>query len=70
MNKYVEHNFLAAFNGDVIKDINEINKKIKEELENEEGVDREKLLQLKMQKLYRGMEMNSGIINKWGRRPY
>ena len=43
------------FNSSVVKDINEINEK----LENE--TDQEKILKLRLQRLYRGMELNSNI---------
>lgn len=43
-----------SFNGAVVKDINELNKKIEEE------TNPEKLLRLRMQLLCRGMEMNAG----------
>jgi hypothetical protein len=42
------------FNGAVIKDLNDLNKKIEEEQ------DPEKLLKLRMQRLYRGLEINAG----------
>lgn len=42
------------FNRDVVKDINEINKKI------EETQDPNELLQLRIRRLYRGMELNAG----------
>ena len=43
------------FNSNVVKDINEINEK----LENE--TDQEEVLKLRLQRLYRGMELNSNI---------
>lgn len=42
------------FNGAVIKDLNDLNKKIEEEQ------DPEKLLKLRMQRLCRGLEINAG----------
>ena len=43
------------FNSNVVKDINEINEK----LENE--TDQEEVLKLRLQRLYRGMELNSNF---------
>lgn len=54
MNNYTQ------FNSNVANDLKEIDSKIKEEMESIE-VDKEKLLRLRMEKLYRGMELNSGI---------
>lgn len=46
------------FNHAVIKDIEKLNEKIKEETSQEE------LLKLRMQRLYRGMEINSNIAQR------
>jgi len=50
------------FNDDVLKDLKDIENQIKEEKENPEA-DAEKLLKLRLKKLYRGMELNSGFGN-------
>jgi hypothetical protein len=50
-------------NQSVIKDVNEINEKIKNE------TDPEKLLNLHLQRLYRGMELNSATSYR-SHRPY
>ena len=56
------------FNTEVIKDVLELNKKIKEEKEKEHP-DPKELEKLYMQQLYRGMELNTrNIINRF--RPY
>ena len=54
------------FDSDVVKDINEFNKKIESEQSPEE------LLKLRLQRLYRGMELNGGISrrNMRGYYPY
>lgn len=58
--------YIEQFNPDVIKDLSKINGQIEEELEKEKP-DKERLLQLKMQQLYRGMEMNMGTYNNYRR---
>lgn len=44
-----------GLNPDVIKDVKELNEKIAKEKDNEEK------LKLMMQRLYRGMELNTGL---------
>ena len=51
------------FNHSVVKDVNEINKKIKNETDPEER------LKLHLQRLYRGMELNSATSYR-SHRPY
>jgi hypothetical protein len=46
------------FNPSIVKDINDINKKIEKETDSEE------LLKLRLQRLYRGMEINTSIYNR------
>lgn len=58
--------YIEQLNPDVIKDLSKINGQIEEELEKEKP-DKERLLQLKMQQLYRGMEMNMGTYNNYRR---
>lgn len=67
MNKF---NVVHQYNYDVIKDLESINKEYNKEL-SEEAPDQEKLLKLRMQRLYRGMEMGTGYLtNKFGIMPY
>ena len=67
MNKF---NVVHQYNYDVIKDLESINKEYNKEL-SEEAPDQEKLLKLRMQRLYRGMEMGTGYFtNKFGIMPY
>lgn len=49
----------SSFDPKVFKDLEKIREKIEEE-ESQENVDGEKLMKLRMQQLYRGMELNSG----------
>jgi hypothetical protein len=46
------------FNPSIVKDINDINKKIEKETDSEE------LLKLRLQRLYRGMELNTSIYKR------
>ena len=46
------------FNSNVIKDVNELNKKIEKEQDPEE------LFKLRLQRLYRGMELNTNMYQK------
>ena len=46
------------FNSNVIKDVTELNKKIEKEQDPEE------LFKLRLQRLYRGMELNTNIYQK------
>ena len=46
------------FNSDVVKDVEKINKKIESE------TDPEELLRLRMQRLYRGMEINTAVYKR------
>lgn len=46
------------FNYSVVKDINEINKKLEKETDSEE------ILKLRLQRLYKGMEINTGIYKR------
>jgi hypothetical protein len=46
------------FNSAIVKDINELNQKIEKE------TDKEELLKLRLQRLYRGMEINTSIYNR------
>ena len=67
MNKF---SFVQQYNHGVIKDIESINNEYNKEI-NEETPDREKLLKLRMQRLYRGMEIGTGFLtNKFGIMPY
>ena len=61
----------SKFDKDVLKDWTEIESKLKEE-EGKEEPNKEELLKLKMQKLYRGMELNNGYITNYPNRgiPY
>jgi hypothetical protein len=43
------------FNPNVIKDVNELNKEIEKE------TDQEKLMNLRLKRLYRGMELNTNL---------
>lgn len=73
MSKFLANTYSNPFDSGVLKDVDKIDKEIDEELKKEESgeeIDREKLLNLRMQKLYRGMEINSGMYNKWNRLPY
>lgn len=49
-----------AFNPEVLKDVKSINEKITKEKDPEEA------LKLRLQRLYRGMELNSGWGRPWG----
>lgn len=66
-----ENIYGSKFDKDVLKDLKEIDSKLKEE-EKKEEPDREELLKLRMQKLYRGMELNNGYITNYPNRgiPY
>ena len=69
MSKYSQQ-YSMAFDKDVLNDLKKIDDSYKKEIENG-NPDEEKLLQLKMQKLYRGMELNAGFIGgRFGFRPY
>ena len=46
------------FNSDVIKDVKKLNEKIESE------TDPEELLKLRMQRLYRGMEINTAVYKR------
>ena len=46
------------FDGAVLKDLKEIDKKLEKE------TDPEEIMQLKMAKLYRGMELNAGPLTR------
>lgn len=54
--------FDPNFNTEVIKDVLELNKKIKEEKEKDHP-DPKELEKLYMQQLYRGMELNTRSMN-------
>ncbi len=62
----VRQEFSQSFDPNVLRDLSKINDKIKNEL-SEEKPDNEKLLQLRMQQLMRGMELNSGYYNNYRR---
>ena len=66
-----ENIYGSKFYKEVLKDLKEIDSKLKEEEEKEEP-DREELLKLKMLRLYRGMELNNGYIANYPNRgiPY
>ena len=59
-------NNYGDFNPDVLKDLSKIHEKMEEE-RNSDKTDKKKLLELEMQQLYRGMELNSGTYNNWRR---
>ena len=63
---YYNNAYGQNFNPEVLKDLSKIYDKIQEEKEKEQP-DKEKLLQLKMQQLYRGMELSSGYYNNYRR---
>lgn len=71
MLKPKENIYGSKFDRDVLNDLEKISKEIEEE-EQKDEIDKEHLLQLKMQKLYRGMELNSGYITNYRNRgiPY
>ena len=71
MKLLTENLYGSKFDKDVLNDLKKITEQIEEEKKNPE-CDREKLLQLRMQKLYRGMEMNNGYVNNYTNRgiPY
>lgn len=50
-----EKNYGRSISPDVVKDIKDLNEKIKKE------TDPEEVLKLKLQRLYRGMELNGGM---------
>lgn len=53
-------------NPEVLKDLRKINEQIDEASKKEE-VDKEEMLKLRMQRLYRGMEINTGLNTRpWG----
>ena len=58
--------YIEQFNPDVIKDLSKLHKEIEEEKKNEKP-DKERLLQLEMQQLMRGMELNTGTYNNYRR---
>ena len=58
MNKNV-YGYGNPYNPDALKDLNEINKDIEEELKKEEP-DHEKILELKQRQMMRGMELTTG----------
>ncbi len=58
--------YIEQFNPDVIKDLSKLHKEIEEEKKNEKP-DKERLLQLEMQQLMRGMEINTGTYNNYRR---
>lgn len=66
-----ENIYGSKFDKDVLKDLKELDSKLKEE-EKKEEPDKEELLKLRLQKLYRGMELNNGYITNYPRRgiPY
>ena len=66
-----ENIYGSKFDKDVLKDLKEIDSKLKEE-EGKEEPDREEPLKLKILKLYRGMELNNGYITNYPNRgiPY
>ena len=58
------------FNPDVVKDLDKIDEKIKEDNE-KENIDPQKLMELKMAKLMRGMMLTTGYNNNYrGGIPY
>ena len=70
MNKYYGTQYLNYYDKDVMNDLKKINESYEEEIE-KETPDEEKILQYRMQKLYRGMELFNGQINnKYGYFPY
>lgn len=66
-----ENIYGSKFDKDILKDLKDIDSKLKEE-EGKEEPDREEILKLKMLKLYRGMELNNGYITNYPNRgiPY
>lgn len=58
--------YIEQFNPDVIKDLSKLHKEIEDEKKNEKP-DKERLLQLEMQQLMRGMELNTGTYNNYRR---
>lgn len=58
----VNNNYLYGnqFDSKVVSDLKEIDKKLKEEKSKSE-INSEEVLRLRLQKLYRGMELNNGI---------
>lgn len=66
-----ENIYGSKFDKDVLKDLKSIDDKLQEEVKKEEP-DKEEILKLKLQKLYRGMELNNGYITNYPNRgiPY
>jgi len=62
--------FNTQFNPEVVKDLEKLDEKIKEE-EGSEHVNQEKVAELKMAKLWRGMQLTMGYNNRYnGGIPY
>lgn len=49
------------FDSKVVGDLKDIDKKISEEVKKGDQASKEEILKLRTEKLYRGMELNSGI---------
>lgn len=52
--------YTRGFNSQILQDVDKINEKIKEEKDPEE------LMKLRLQRLYKGMEINTGINRPYG----
>lgn len=53
--------YISQFDSSIINDLKDIDKKIEEESKKGEYANKEELLKLRTEKLYRGMELTSGI---------
>ena len=59
--------YTRQFNSDIVKDLQKIDKKIKEEIY-KNNPDKEKILKLRQQQFLRGMELGSCDVSNFTRR--
>lgn len=65
MGKMIER-YNIEFNPDVVKDLEKIEEKLKDESK-KETIDPDKINKLRMTKLLRGMELTNGYLNNYRR---